>query len=209
MTPEEFRRYGRQVVDWIADYMEQVEQYPVLSRVAPGEVRSKLPTSPPQVGESFEAILRDVDEIIMPGITHWQSPNFFAYFTANGSPPAVLGEMLAAGLNVQGMLWQTSPACTELETHVLDWLVDILDLPTKFKSSSTGGVPQKMTSGHKLGCPCWQGSHAPQGIAGSTVTSCPTCKSSTPAPNSAIQAENSCPIMMGAVTTKSPIRPSK
>ena len=96
MTPEEFRRYGRQVVDWIADYMERVEQYPVLSRVAPSEVRSKLPHSPPQVGEPFEAILRDVDEIIMPGITHWQSPNFFAYFAANGSAPAVLGEMLAA-----------------------------------------------------------------------------------------------------------------
>ena len=139
MTPEEFRRYGRQVVDWIADYMERVEQYPVLSRIAPGEVRSKLPHSPPQVGEPFEAILRDVDEIIMPGITHWQSPNFFAYFAANGSAPAILGEMLVAGLNVQGMLWQTSPACTELETHVLDWLADILDLPSKFKCTSTGG----------------------------------------------------------------------
>ncbi len=139
MNTEEFRRYGRQVVDWIADYMERVEQYPVLSPVAPGHVRSRLPQSPPQVGEPFEAILRDVDDIIMPGITHWQSPNFFAYFATNGSAPAILGEMLVAGLNVQGMLWQTSPACTELEMHVLDWLVDILDLPAKFKSTATGG----------------------------------------------------------------------
>src|SRR3989304_8676759 len=116
--------------------MERVEQYPVLSRVAPGEVRSRLPHSPPQVGEPFEAILRDVDDIIMPGITHWQSPSFFAYFAANGSAPAVLGEMLAAGLNVQGMLWQTSPACTELETPVLDRLSGMLDPPAEVGTTS-------------------------------------------------------------------------
>ncbi len=139
MTPEEFRLYGRMLVDWIADYYENLENYPVLSQVKPGQVRSLLPPHPPETGEPFEAMLGDVDKIIMPGITHWQSPNFFAYFPANSSGPAVLGELLSAGLGVQGMLWATSPACTELETHVLDWLVEMLGLPEKFKSSSTGG----------------------------------------------------------------------
>lgn len=120
MTPEEFRRYGHMVVDWVAEYLENVEKYPVLSRVAPGEIRARLPAVPPLDGEPFESILRDVDEIIMPGITHWQSPGFFAYFPGNSSPPSVLGELLAAGLGVQGMMWVTSPACTELETHVME-----------------------------------------------------------------------------------------
>jgi aromatic-L-amino-acid/L-tryptophan decarboxylase len=139
MTPDEFRRYGRQVIDWIADYIEHVEQYPVLSQVKPGEVRAKLPASPPVQGEPFEAILRDIDEIVLPGITHWQSPNFFAYFPSNNSFPSILGELLSAGLGVQGMLWATSPACTEVETHVLDWVVDMLGLPPHFKSNTAGG----------------------------------------------------------------------
>jgi aromatic-L-amino-acid decarboxylase len=139
MTPEEFRRYGRTVVDWIADYYTKVESFPVLAKVKPGEVRSSLPKEPPLHGEAFPAILRDVGELIMPGITHWQSPNFFAFFPANASGPAILGELLAAGLAVQGMLWATSPACTELETHVLDWLAEMLDLPRKFRSDATGG----------------------------------------------------------------------
>jgi aromatic-L-amino-acid decarboxylase len=112
MTPDEFRRCGRLVVDWIADYMEQVEQYPVLSQVRPGEIRAMLPLDPPEQGEPFEAILADMDRVVMPGITHWQSPNFFAYFPANGSGPAILGDLLSSGLGVQGMLWATSPACT-------------------------------------------------------------------------------------------------
>lgn len=139
MTSEEFRRHGKEVVDWIADYYERVESLPVLSKSKPGEIRAALPAYAPLKGESFEAMLADVDRVIMPGITHWQSPNFFAFFPANSSGPSVLGEMLATGLGVQGMLWATSPACTELETHVLDWLVDMLDLPQKFKSSGTGG----------------------------------------------------------------------
>jgi len=139
MTPQEFRRYGRAVVDWIADYYENIESYPVLSQVQPGEVRTTLPTEPPLHGEPFENMLKDVNDLLLPGITHWQSPNFFAYFPANSSPPAVLGELLSAGLGVQGMLWATSPACTELETHVLDWVADMLALPEKFKSDSTGG----------------------------------------------------------------------
>ncbi len=139
MTPGEFRRRGREVIDWIADNMEWVEELPVLSRVEPGEVRRRLPPSPPGRGEPFEAVLRDLDEIILPGITHWQSPNFFAYFPTNASGPAILGDLVSSGLGVQGMLWPTSPACTELETHVLDWMVEILGLPDRFRSSGRGG----------------------------------------------------------------------
>jgi len=126
-------------VDWIANYMETVEKYPVLAQVEPGAIRDHLPAAPPELGEPFPEIMRDVDEILMPGITHWQSPNFFAYFPANTSGPSMLGELLSAGLGVQGMLWATSPACTEIETHVLDWLVDMLALPDKFKSTGNGG----------------------------------------------------------------------
>jgi aromatic-L-amino-acid decarboxylase len=139
MTPEQFRAYGRAVVDWIADYYERVESFPVLSQVEPGQIRAALPSAPPQHGEPFETVLKDVEELILPGITHWQSPNFFAYFPANTSGPSILGELLSAGLGVQGMLWATSPACTELETHVMDWLVGMMGLPEKFRSSSTGG----------------------------------------------------------------------
>ena len=139
MSAEEFRRHGKDVVDWIADYYQRVESMPVMSRAKPGDVRASLPPHAPQQGESFDAMLSDIDRLIMPGITHWQSPNFFAFFPANSSGPSVLGEMLATGLGVQGMLWATSPACTELETHVLDWLVDMLALPAKFKSSGSGG----------------------------------------------------------------------
>ena len=139
MTVEEFRRSGHELVDWIADYRARIEEFPVLSRSKPGELREALPQSPPENGESFETILADLDRLILPGITHWQSPNFFAYFPANASPPSILGDLLSAGLGVQGMIWATSPACTELETHVLDWLVDMLGLPDCFKSSSDGG----------------------------------------------------------------------
>jgi aromatic-L-amino-acid decarboxylase len=139
MSPDEFRRCGKEVVDWIADYYEQIESYPVLSAVKPGQIRASLPAEPPIKGEPFEDILRDVDKCLMPGITHWQSPNFFAFFPANTSGPSILGELLSAGLGVQGMLWATSPACTELETHVLDWLVTMLGLPEKFKSTGKGG----------------------------------------------------------------------
>jgi aromatic-L-amino-acid/L-tryptophan decarboxylase len=139
MTPEEFRKHGHAVVDWIADYYARIESYPVLSRAEPGQVRASLPTTPPAKGESFDAILGDIEKLILPGITHWQSPNFFAFFPANASGPAILGDLLSSGLGVQGMLWATSPACTELETHVLDWLVAMLDLPRKFLSTDTGG----------------------------------------------------------------------
>jgi aromatic-L-amino-acid/L-tryptophan decarboxylase len=139
MSVEEFRRQGHAVIDWIADYYKKIESYPVLSQAKPGEIRASLPAQAPEHGEPFGEILADIDRLILPGITHWQSPNFFAFFPSNASGPAILGDLLSSGLGVQGMLWATSPACTELETHVLDWLVPVLGLPEKFLSTSTGG----------------------------------------------------------------------
>ena len=139
MTPDEFRRYGHAVVDWIADYQSRVESLPVLSQVKPGQIRASLPANPPSQGEPFDAVLNDVEQLILPGVTHWQSPNFFAYFPCNASGPGILGDLLSSGLGVQGMLWSTSPACTELETHVMDWLVGMMGLPEKFLSSTSGG----------------------------------------------------------------------
>src|SRR5215467_7754853 len=151
MTPEEFRRYGHAVVDWIADYQSRIESFPVQSRLKPGEVRASLPANPPTKGEEFEALLKDVEQLILPGVTHWQSPNFFAYFPCNASGPGILGDLISSGLGVQGMLWATSPACTELETHVLDWLVEMLGLPEKFLSTrSGGGVIQDTASSASL-----------------------------------------------------------
>lgn len=151
MTPDEFRKYGRAVVDWIADYYEKIEEFPVLSRAKPGDIRKSLPPKPPMDPEPFEDVLKDVSEQILPGITHWQSPNFFAFFPANTSGPSILGELLSAGLGVQGMLWATSPACTELETHILDWVAEMLGLPEKFRSErSGGGVIQESASSAAL-----------------------------------------------------------
>ncbi len=147
MTPSQFRRYGRMVIDWIADYYERIEEFPVLSQVQPGEIRDQLPAAPPAQGEPFPDILADVEKLILPGITHWQSPNFFAFFPANASGPSILGDLLSSGLGVQGMLWATSPACTELETHVLDWLVDMLGLPEQFRGN---GVIQDTASSASL-----------------------------------------------------------
>src|SRR3954469_23068253 len=139
MSPDEFRRHGYEVIDWIADYYSRIESFPVLSQVKPGAVRESLPASAPAKGEPFPALLRDVEKLILPGVTHWQSPNFFAFFPGNASGPGILGDLLSSGLGVQGMLWATSPACTELETRVLDWLVPALGLPEKFLFTQTGG----------------------------------------------------------------------
>lgn len=139
MSSEDFRKHGKEIIDWIADYYETLEKYPVLSQVNPGDIKKQLPEVPPTNGQPFEQIITDVNNIIMPGITHWQSPNFYAYFPSNSSGPSVLGDLLSTGLGVQGMLWSTSPACTELETQVMDWLAEMLQLPEKFKSGSTGG----------------------------------------------------------------------
>ena len=132
METKQFRRYGHQFVDWVADYLEYVENYPVMSRVKPGEIRAKLPACPPQAPESMDSIFRDFKEIIVPGITHWQHPGWHAYFPANNSPASILAELLTAGIGAQCMVWQTSPAAAELEDVVLDWLRQMLGLPEGF-----------------------------------------------------------------------------
>src|SRR3954451_5769809 len=139
MTPDEFRAYGHTVVDWVADYWATLEQRPVLSSDPPGTVAAKLPATAPATGEGIDAILKDLDDIVLPGVTHWQHPGFFAYFPANTSGPSVLGDLVSSGLGIQGMLWSTSPAATEVETVVLDWLAQVLGLPERFRSPSTGG----------------------------------------------------------------------
>ncbi|WP_111767287.1 pyridoxal-dependent decarboxylase [Nakamurella deserti] len=137
-TPDEFRRQGHAAIDWIASYQERVADLPVRSSVRPGEIAAMLPVSPPAGGEPFAALLADLDRL-MPGISHWQHPSFFAYFPANASGPAILGDLLASGLGVQGMVWATSPAATEVETRTMDWLAELLGLPDRFRSSGAGG----------------------------------------------------------------------
>ncbi len=132
MQPSEFRKHGHAVIDWIADYLENPEQWPVLPDVRPGDVRSSLPQSPPEHGESMDAVLDDFRKLIVPGITHWNHPAFMAYFANSSTGAGVLGEALTAALNVNAMLWRTSPAATELELLTLDWLRQMLGLPDKF-----------------------------------------------------------------------------
>ncbi|MET0144881.1 MAG: pyridoxal-dependent decarboxylase [Ilumatobacteraceae bacterium] len=148
MTPEEFRARGHDLIDWIADHVENVEARPVAPAVAPGDVRSQLAPHPPGAPEPWSAVQADLDGVIVPGIVNWQHPSFFAYFPSNTSYASILGELLAAGLGVQGMSWVTSPACTELETLVLDWMAELLDLPERFRSASAtgGGVIQGSAS---------------------------------------------------------------
>jgi aromatic-L-amino-acid decarboxylase len=139
VTPDEFRQAGHQLIDWIADYVEGIERYPVNPDVKPGDVRAALSDAPPAAPESWEAVRADVERVVVPGIVHWQHPSFFAYFPSNTTYPSILGELLATGLGVQGMSWVTSPACTELETLMLDWMVQLLALPERFVSTSGGG----------------------------------------------------------------------
>ena len=129
MDIKEFKQRAHELVEWIGDYFENIEQYPVKSRVKPGEVIRQLPASPPEEAEDFDVVFRDFESIIMPGITHWQHPSFHAYFNANNSFPSILGEMLTAALGAQCMSWQTSPAATELEERVMEWTGRLLGLP--------------------------------------------------------------------------------
>ena len=133
MAPEEFRRHGHALVDWIATYLSETERYPVLSRVAPGQIAGAFPVTPPEIGTSFDEIFADFERVLLPGITHWNHPGFFAYFAISGSAPGVLAEFLTAALNVQAMLWRTSPAATELEEVALGWLRQLITLPSSFE----------------------------------------------------------------------------
>ena len=133
MSPDEFRKHAHEVVEWMVSYMENVESFPVKSQVKPGEIFRKIPERPPEKPEPFASFMKDLDEIIMPGITHWQSPDFFAYFPANTSPPSILAEMIIATLGAQCMNWETSPAAAELEEKMMIWLRDMIGLPSSFE----------------------------------------------------------------------------
>src|SRR5215471_8163525 len=143
MDPESFRMYGHQVVDWIADYLGHAGEYPVLAHTAPGDIRHALPGEAPVEPEPMERILTDFERVLLPGITHWNSPGFLAYFGITGSGPGILGEMLSGALNINAMLWRTSPAATELEQVTLDWLRRMLGLP----SSLFGVINDTASSG--------------------------------------------------------------
>jgi aromatic-L-amino-acid decarboxylase len=154
MTPDEFRKHAHELVEWMASYMENVESYPVKSKVAPGTIFNKLPELPPVDPQSFNSFMKDVEEIIMPGITHWQSPHFFAYFPANTSPPSILAEMIIATLGAQCMNWETSPAAAELEEKMMEWLKKMIGLPEYFEgviqdSASTATLAAIITAREK------------------------------------------------------------
>jgi len=141
MDPEEFRRFGHQIVDWIADYRSHAAGHPVMARVEPGSIRARLPASPPDRPDGFEAVLRDLDEVVLPGLSHWQHPRFFGYFPSNGELSSVLGDYLSTGLGVLGLSWQSSPALTEIEEVTTDWVRQMLGL-----SDGWSGVIQDTAS---------------------------------------------------------------
>jgi aromatic-L-amino-acid decarboxylase len=132
MPPEDFRKYGYQLIDWITEYLKDAEKYPVLSKIQPGEVKNQIHNKPPQKPEQFSNVLNDIDKIIMPGMTHWNHPNFMAYFNSTASAPGILAELLSSALNVNGMLWKSSPASTELEQAMLGWFRQMLEFPEDF-----------------------------------------------------------------------------
>jgi len=154
MTTDEFRKHAHELVEWMAGYMDNVESYPVKSSVVPGDIFNKIPDEPPVNSEPFESLIKDINEVIMPGITHWQNPNFFAYFPANTSPPSILAEMVIATLGAQCMIWETSPAAAELEEKVMIWLRDMIGLPQVFEgviqdSASTATLAAILTAREK------------------------------------------------------------
>ena len=122
MSKEDFRRLGHDLIDWVADYFEQIDERPVLAAMEPGDLKAKLPSDPPAQGEPMEKIIEDLDRLIVPALTHWCHPSFFAYFATSTSAPGIFGELLTAAFDNKAMLWRTSPASTELEEVVLDWL---------------------------------------------------------------------------------------
>src|SRR5215831_909953 len=128
MSAEEFRRYGHELIDWIADYFDRIEDLPVLAQIEPGDLKAQLPSAPPEHGEPMQDILADVDRLIVPALTHWSHPSFFAYFATSTSAPGIFGELLSAAFDVKSMLWRTSPASTELEEVTLDWLRQMMGL---------------------------------------------------------------------------------
>lgn len=155
MSPDEFRKHAHELVEWIAGYMENVENYPVKSSVSPGEILSRIPDNPPFSPEPFSSIMKDLDDIIMPGITHWQNPNFFAYFPANTSPSSILAEMIIASLGAQCMIWETSPAAAELEEKMMIWLRSMIGLPAGFEgviqdTASTATLAAILTARERL-----------------------------------------------------------
>ena len=133
MDAAAFRRHGHELVDWIAEYLEHPDRYPVLARVQPGEITAALPSRAPEEPEPFDAIMADFERVLVPGLTHWNHPGFFAYFAITGSAPGVLADFLSAALNQQAMLWRTSPAATELEAVTLGWLRRLIGLPDTFE----------------------------------------------------------------------------
>ena len=147
MQADEFRAHGHRLIEWIIDYHSRVESLPVESTVAPGEIAALLPEHPGEP-DGFEALFADLDRVVVPGLTNWQHPGFFAWFPANTTYPAILAELVSAGLGVQGMSWATSPAVTEVETRMMDWMIDLLGLPDAFRSTSEagGGVIQGSAS---------------------------------------------------------------
>jgi len=154
MTPDEFRKHAHELVEWMAGYMENIENLPVKSLVKPGEIFNKIPDKPPLHSESFDSLMKDFNEIIMPGISHWQNPNFFAYFPANTSPASILAEMLIATLGAQCMIWETSPAAAELEEKMMIWLRELIGLPSGFEgviqdSASTATLAAILTAREK------------------------------------------------------------
>ena len=145
MTPDEFRKLGHEIVDWIADYRARVGDLPVMSRVAPGSIRAQLPAAPPDAPEPFDTVLRDLETVILPGLSHWQHPDFFGYFPSNGELSSVLGDYLSTGLGVLGLSWQSSPALTELEEVATDWVRQMVGL-----SAAWSGVIQDTASSSTL-----------------------------------------------------------
>ena len=155
MNNDEFRKYGHKVIDWVADYLENIEQYPVKSQVNPGDIAATLPKLAPEKGESFDKLLLDVEEKILPGITHWQHPSFHAYFNANTSYASILAELITAAIGAQCMIWETSPAAAELEERVMQWLINMTGLPKSWDgviqdTASSGTLVSILTAREKI-----------------------------------------------------------